>query len=56
MLDRDTSLNLVNVNSKDDKDYDVHCQSKIIEHPVFWLFLFDHKKCSHCKYLNIQQK
>lgn len=37
MLGQDTAVNQVNVNSKGDNDYCLHCQSKVIGHPIFWL-------------------
>ena len=56
MLDQDTSVYLVNVNSKDDNDYYIHCRS-VIEHPIFGLFFGSMtRNCGHCKDLKIEGK
>lgn len=40
MLDRGTSVNHINVNDvKGNDDYYTHCQSKMIEHSIFWHFV-----------------
>lgn len=55
MLDQYISANLVNVNSKDDNDYYIHCRSEMIEHLISWHFFWLNLKIyGHCKDLKIK--